>query len=313
MAQPIKKIDYATRVVGMAKYSAAVTEEIGAGLIGFIPNGLDQVYDYFFKALPFVGKVFKRRWLEQVIKLCLGITIGRGLASDIARFVFWPLGFAVGALVGSASSIGSNDTPVYHGQIRKFMYKLSGFTVAGALLGTLFGWGIGRSLQILFIGMGTGATLGVIAYTMYLVALTVAIANQKQTFHRNTGIARSLGAKIRELAKQNAKGRILLCAQDIIQQMNGPDAQSYMSEFFEEAGDAIAQSCTKKIDRHLHYLTERASGGDTQALSRLQQLVRRQGDLDGLLDRIFNERTKAKIKDEVDTYFDRWFYRFLKA
>ena len=110
-----------------------------------------------------------------------------------------------------------------------------------------------------------------------------------------------------------AKGRILVYAQDIIQQMNGSAAQSDLADFFESELDIISQMTNKKIDGHICYLTEKATHGDEQALYRLQVLVNKKTDLNKLLDRVFNARAIVKIKDEVDTRYDRWHYRFLKA
>lgn len=321
MAQNTKKLDYAQKVIGFAKYCAKVSEELGAGLLGFVPNGLEQVYDIAFKRLPLLGRVFRHRWVEQVVKLCCGVTIGQGLSSDIGRYIFWPIGFCIGALMGTGAAAKS-AIPVYQGQIRKFLYKLSGFTIGGGFIGALSVWvainwipalHTHAILQAELLGIAAGALLGVLAYFMYLVALLFVMTNQSQTFKHNVVQAKSLGAKLKEFARQNAKGRILIHAQDIIQQMNGAEAQPHMSEFFEKEFEVIAQSTNKKIERHFNYLTERACHGDHQALTKLQGLTNRKGELDKLLDRVFNTRAVAAIKDAVDTHFDRWYYDFLKT
>lgn len=321
MTQVTKKQDYAQRVIGFAKYSAKVSEELGAGLLAFVPNGLEQTYDIGLKRLPVLGKVFRHRWVEQVVKLCCGVTIGQGLASDIGRFIFWPVGFCIGALMGTGA-IADRAIPVYQGQIRKFLYKLSGFTVGGALVAGLGTWlaidwipGIQRHsvLQTELTAMLIGASLGVLAYFMYVVALLFVMSNQSQTFSHNIAQAKGLGIKLKEFARQSVKGRILIYAQDIIQQMNGPEAQPHLTEFFEKKYEVIAQATNMKIERHFNYLTERACHGDNQALARLKILSHRKGDLDKLLDRVFNARAVASIKDAVDTHFDRWHYEFLKS
>lgn len=320
MAQNVKNIDYAQRIIGFAKYFSKVSEEIATGLLGFIPNGLEQIYDNVLKRLPLLGKVFSHRWVEQAIKLCCGVTIGQGLASDIGRFIFKPIGFCIGALMGTGA-ITNRSIPVYQGQIRKFLYKLSNFTVSGALIGF-----IAASLLFLIIpslsnyslfhvalvGGGCGAGIGVLAYFMYLVALTFVMMNQTQTFRHNVHVAKGLGIKLKQYARQNAKGRIMVHAQDIIQQMNGSESQPHLAKFFENEFENISQTTNKKIERHFNYLTERACHGDNQALNRLQMLTKKKSELNKLLDRVFNSRAIAKIKDEVDTYYDRWYYQFLK-
>lgn len=310
-----------TNVIEFAKYYAKLFEEISDGIISFIPNGLEQVYDKIFKRLPLLGKCFQHRWVEQVIKLCTGITIGQGLGSDLARFIFSPIGFCVGIFIGMGARV--EQSPPYRQMgIGRFLYKLSGPTIAGALVGG----GSAALLHHFFlkeagshfflvhsIGLASGAAVGMLIYGITMLVLIAVKSQQVKDFYEQVSMAKKLGGELKESARQIAKGRILIYAQDIIQQMNGPTAQSDLAGFFEKDLDAIVQLTSKKIDRHVCYLTEKASHGDEQALYRLQMLVNRKADLNKLLDRVFNPRAIAKIKDEIDTRYDRWHYRFLKV
>lgn len=310
-----------TNIIEFAKYYAKLFEEVSDGIISFIPNGLEQIYDRGFKRLPLFNKLFQHRWVEQAIKLFTGITIGQGVGSDLARFVFKPLGFCIGALVGLTAG-KDRSLPYRQMGIGQFLYKLSGPTVAGTLVG-----GSGSALLYHFFfkqagisfflvmgaGLGIGTALGMLVYGIYLVVFTFVKSQQVKEFYEQVSMAKKLGGELKESARQIAKGRILIYAQDIIQQMNGPTAQSDLAGFFENDLDAIVQLTSKKIDRHVCYLTEKASHGDEQALYRLQILVNRKADLNKLLDRVFNPRAIAKIKDEIDTRYDRWHYRFLKV
>lgn len=310
-----------TDIIEFAKYYSRLFEELSDGIISFIPNGLEQIYDKGIKRLPVFNKLFRYRWVEQVIKLLTGITIGQGLGSDLARFIFKPLGFCIGALVGL--SAGKNRCLPYRQMgIGQFLYKLSGPTVTGALIGAgiaalLYHYFFEQAEASFFVvmsaGLGIGTALGMLVYGIYLVVFAFVKSQQVKEFYEQVSMAKKLGGELKESARQIAKGRILIYAQDIIQQMNGPTAQSDLAAFFENDLDAIVQLTSKKIDRHVCYLTEKASHGDEQALYRLQMLVNRKADLNKLLDRVFNPRAIAKIKDEIDTRYDRWHYRFLKV
>lgn len=308
-----------TNIIEFAKYYAKLLEEIGDGVISFIPNGLEQIYDKAFKRFPVLGKIFQHQWVEQVVKLGLGITIGQGVGRDVARFVFWPIGFCLGALLGIG--LKDREPPQRQHGIGQFLYKLSGPTLAGALLGAssaalLHHFVFKQAFSFVWVmslGTGSGAALGMVIYGIYMLVLTVVKSQQVKEFYEQVSMAKKLGGELKESARQIAKGRILIYAQDIIQQMNGPTAQSDLTAFFESDLDAIVQLTSKKIDRHVCYLTEKASHGDEQALYRLQVLVNQKADLNKLLDRVFNPRAIAKIKDEIDTRYDRWHYRFLKV
>lgn len=308
-----------TNVSEFAKHYAKLFEEISDGIISFVPNGLEQIYDKALKRLPLLGKGFQHPWVEQVIKLCTGITIGQGLGSDLARFIFKPIGFCIGTLIGIGRK---SEAPYRQVGIGQFLYKLSGPTIAGALSGmgvaALLYCFLLKRIGVSFflvhgIGLGSGAAVGMLIYGLYMLVLTVVKSQQIKGFYEQVSMAKKLGGELKESARQIAKGRILIYAQDIIQQMNGPTAQSDLASFFENDLDAIVQLTSKKIDRHVCYLTEKASHGDEQALYRLQMLVNRKADLNKLLDRVFNPRAVAKIKDEIDTRYDRWHYRFLKV
>lgn len=303
-----KKVDYAQQVIEFAKYYAKIFEDLSVGILGFIPDGLEQIYDQGLKRLPLLKKIFGRRWVEQAIKLICGITIGQGLATDIGRYVFWPLGFCIGALMGMGMA-RYRVAPSFPVSIKKFFYGLSVWTVSGACCGALT-WPF-YSVFIVISIMGWGALLGTILCGIYYIVLYVIQLKQIEKFYQMAQAAKELGIKLKEHIRQNAKGRILVFSQDIIQQVNGSEASLDMAAFFEKELDAITQPTNIKIDRHVKYLIEKASYGNIDALARLRSLVNKKSERDKLLDRLFNTRAIAKIKDEVDTRYDRWHYQYL--
>ena len=228
------------QIVEFAKSYAKIFEQLSEAILSFIPNGLEQIYNKGLKKLPVFSPVFQHRWVEQVVKLCTGITIGQGLSSDVARFVFWPIGWVIGFFIGMLTQ---NKPPmVLASSINKFLYKLSGATVPCTLLGALSGMLIHHFFflehpqmkLLLVVGIGSllGAFIGITIYGLYLLALTWVKSQQTQHYYQQVGVAKKLGIKLKESARQMAKGRILVYAQDIIQQMNGSAAQSDLADFF---------------------------------------------------------------------------------
>lgn len=325
-----KQESYAQHVLVWAKACGDIVEDVSRALIGFVPNGLQHFYDMTFKSLPVIGNFFAQRWVEKIIKLVTGITIGQGLAADIAYFIFKPIGFTLGALIGTGVITQLKSVPAYHGQFGKFLGSFSGQAVGGGLIGLL----ILFMSQIFFPGLipqisykevsiaiGIGAFFGLFAKSLLYLAIK-SVNNANATAIRKNGQrAKELNSKLKATAKQKAKSRILMQAQDIIQQMNGPQSQQYLEEFFNHEYEAISASTDKKIERHFDYLTDRAICGDIKALNRMQELnlVPKQGKdsekniFETMLDRLFNARAIAKLKDDVDTQYDRWHYGFLRA
>ncbi len=179
-----KQEPFALHVLAVAKVCAYFVEDVSRALLGFIPNGLNLTYDFALKSLPMVGKFFSHRWVEQVIKLCSGITIGQGLSGDIAHFIFRPIGSAIGFMLGAVIK----TVPVYQGQIGKVLYRLSGQTIGGAVFGILafliglqFISSAELNLSASFaVAAGVGAFLGLVAKAFLLIAInTVNSANAK--------------------------------------------------------------------------------------------------------------------------------------
>lgn len=324
-----KQDAYSHHLFKWAKLCGQITEDFCRGILGFIPNGLEIIYDKTLKRLPLFGKFFARRWVEQVLKLCTGITIGQGISADIGRFIFRPLGFMVGTVAALIFVRRIHKLPNYQGQIMKAFHNFSGFTVAGALigLGSLMlvkeafhfpSWTQVSSISILTFTV-LGALIGLIAKLMVsIITFMVNNANAANAW-KNMQRAKELNGILSEAAKQKAKSRILRQAQDIIQQMNGPQSQQHLEEFFTLDYDAIAANTYKKIERHFNYLTDRVCHGDVKALKRLESLNQacNQSDVsknsfEAMLDRIFNARAIFKLKDDVDTAYDRWHYQFLQ-
>lgn len=314
---------YATQVISWAKCFSDIFEDIGSGVIGFIPNGLDVLYDTILKRLPFVGELFSLSVIEQLLKLVFGITIGQGMAEFVGRFVFRPIGFMFGALFGTSVK----SQPRYNRGISILLYQLSGQTVAGALIGlvVLLGifayqpaWSISDiTPDWIVVGTMAGALLGLLAKAMWLLAVNMVASANAANIKRNVKRAKTLNQKLKVFAKQKAKSKILIHAQDVLVQMNGPDTQKQLEQFFEEEYERIAFKTYKKLDRHFDYLTDRACCGDIKALQKLYNLIpnrkkpvpKEGSPLEVMLNRIFNDKTLFVLKDDVDNTFDRWRYK----
>ncbi|MCS5708164.1 hypothetical protein CC99x_004530 [Candidatus Berkiella cookevillensis] len=313
------------------KMVADIFEDLFAGLFAFIPNGLDSIYNELLKEIPIVRILFEIRAVEIVIKLISGITIGQGVAQDVAKYLFRPIGFGLGALIGSSLAF-LKAKPQYNGSIGEILYRLSGQTVLGALFGllaTAIGFSLvsGLSLNdmnmtVVLMSLGVGACVGLMAKAMLLLSVSMVNRANAANMRRNVKRAKDLSIKLKEAAKQRAKSRILKEAQALISQVNGAQPQELMDAFFNSQFEAMAYHTYKKIDRHFNYLADRACCGDLQALKKLQLLIpARQVNkfkpvksaLEVMIDRIFNERTLFQLRDDVDNSYDRWRYADLKV
>lgn len=300
-----------------ATWFADGLEDTAKAVLLFVPNGLNAIYNDTLKRIPLIGKFFAHNSVEKVIKFSTGITITQELGNDVSYFLFRPIGFAVGYLLGLFNA--SRLAPQYQGQIGRLIAKFSGQTTLGALLGLLVSL-FQSPVSLHFMGMaaGIGALIGLFAKTIFLFALHSFQEANALAARKNVQRAKEINSKLKVAVREKAKSRILMQAQDIIQQMNGPQSQQNLAEFFQSEYDKISQSTHQKIERHFNYLADRACHGDMEALKRLQQLVLLKGQdndksaLEAMLDRMFNARAIAKIKDEVDSAYDRWQYRFLK-
>lgn len=325
MTNPEAKQDsFALNILASAKVYAYFLEDLARALLGFVPNGLNLLYDFVFKSLPLFGKFFAHRWVEQVIKLCTGITIGQGLAGDLAYYLFRPLGFVLGLVIASIFK----KVPQYQGEIGKWLYRLSAQTVGGALFGIACLLLASYFIQTVSLNMNTilfaslvGASLGLIAKVILMIAIHSVHNANALGARKNAQKAKELNAKLKSAAKLKAKSIILMQAQDIIQQMNGPQSQQFLESFFEEEYEGIANKIYQKLDRHFNYLADRAIHGDVSSLKRMQDLIPKSTNLQQgakhpfeiLVERMFNARTLFNLKDDVDTAYDRWQYRFLKV
>lgn len=180
----------------------------------------------------------------------------------------------------------------------------------GASLGGIAAWGLMLDESATAWAIGGGVGLGTISYALYMLMEYFIKLKHAHDFYQTAQAAKVLGAKLRERIQQQAKGRIMVHAQDILEQMNGGSAREEMRTFFEKHITAIASVVDVKIERHIRYLTQRASDGSVEARRRLQSLSTQQEEFTKLLDRIFHPNTIAKIKDEVDTAYDRFEYDY---
>lgn len=319
--QPVQETSI--QVMAWAKVCGNVVEDTTAAVIGFIPNGLSNLYDNLLKPIPRVGVFFQHPWVESVLKLLTGITIGQGIARDVARFLFRPIGFAVGAFIGSGGLADKGVIPHYQNQVGRALESVSAQSIGGAILSALVlcsaqffnpNWQFG--LLEYSVVMGAGAGLGLTYRAMMLAAIhTVTAANAAST-RLNADRAKKFATHLKALCKTKVRDKIKLHARDVIVQVNGEPSEN-LDEFFNTHLENVAQSIDTKIDRHLNLLTHKAVHGDFKALRRLASLCPRKGksdtELESFLERVFNQRAVHHIKDSADTFYDIWQYRALKS
>ncbi len=300
-----------------ATWFADGLEDAAKAIVLFLPNGLNAMYNDMLKRLPLVGSFFSHKGVEKLLKFCTGISISQELGRDVAYFLFRPVGYALGYLLGLLNA--GQLAPQYQGKIGQFIGKFSGQTTAGALMGLFTSLLLSASFNTILLATGIGALLGISAKTIFLFAVHSLSEANALAVRKNVQRAKEFNARLKVAVREKTKSRILREAQDIIQQMNGPQSQQNLAEFFQSEYEKISQSTYQKIERHFNYLADRACHGDVEALKRLYQLLPKQVDqgteqtaLETMLDRMFNTRAVARIKDEVDSAYDRWQYRFLK-
>lgn len=316
-----KKGNFSEHLSKSMKWGGLVVEDFFRSLIGFVPNGLNAIYDGVLKYLPVLGNLFAHRWIEQSLKLCLGITIGQGIATDVSHYLFRPIGQLFGLLFG----LVSKNIPNYSGQFGRALYRMSGQAIGGILLGfgiIFLAMKIGLLpppliTQYVFIAIALGGFFGILTKVIAVMSIRWVESANAATIRRNVSRARELNSKLKAAAKQYAKSKILMYAQDIILQMNGALSQQNLEIFFNSEYERFADNTYKKIDRHFDYLADRACHGDIKALRKLQALLPPKTNLQhspfaDMINRIFNERAIFKLKDDVDTYYDRWQYMELK-
>lgn len=305
---------------------AKAFEDISEAVIGFIPYGLSVLYDTLLKPIPLLGALFRVPTIELLLKLITGISIGKGIARDAAYYLFRPLGFALGYLIGSTYLFPMKNTVSYRGTFGKIMRQISSVMVGGTLFGLALAalveqqWGLAwlpaSKMVVYQVSAGIGAGLGCLIKLIILYAVHVVGKNQHRSQQTIYHQAKVLGKAVTLLARRQSKGRILTQAQDVLQQVNGPQSQQYLEQFFDEQYDTIANHIHDKIDRHIQFLADRACHGDRKAFQKLKELNITGKSLQGkitalssMLDKVFNRRAILKLKDAVDTAFDYWYYQ----
>lgn len=313
---------YCKRVHGWAINFACVAKDFSEGLLNMLPHALTLFYNQGLKGLPILGVFFARPSVEKSIHFCFGITLGRGLAADFAQFVFWPLGWLTGLICGLCLALFYR-APTYQGGIGRFLYYYTDEIVIGALTWVLLLafllWQQGKTLlikNVMLVAL-VGLIVALLLKSLFIGVEKILKSAQTRVVQKNAAQAKALSAALKTQAKQRAKSRILKQAQDLIQQMNGSASQRNIDLFFQEQYENIAKNLCMKIDRHFDYLADRACYGDLTALARLKELLASansdvsQGLFNDTITRIFNVRELIKIKNEVDTLYDKWQYQHL--
>lgn len=313
------KVQAPSNLVPCGRYGGDMAADVSSALLGFIPNGLNITYDSTLKKIPFLSTFFSHQWVEEVLKMVLGITIGRGLSRDLGRYVFWPLGF----LFGMNLSLFTQKPLKYQGGFGKFLYELSGQTVLGCLVG-LVALVIGVSVQpglslatlpwkIWGLAIVAGGGIGMMAKTIMLIALEAVTRANAASSRLNAKRAQKLGALLKEQLKEKTHQKVYHHARAMIEQTYGPQLESSLTNFFAHNHDKVCETTFNKIDRHINYLTDRAIHGDMDALKKLFKFYKDKatsnGSVDKMLDRIINGREIFRLKDHVDNLYDRWHYR----
>ncbi len=307
-------------VLVCARYGADLFSDVVQALLAFIPNGLNVTYNATLKRIPFVGPFFCHQWVEEVLKMVTGITIGKGLSRDLGRYVFWPMGFVLGIFI---SLFTRDETLKYKGSFGKVVNQLSGQTMLGALAGVLslvIGVYTQRALsleqlpwQVWLVAILGGGLVGMTAKTIMLLALEAVTRANAASSRLNAKRAQKLGTLLKKQLKEKTYQKVYQYARSIIEQNNGPQLESTLTSFFAHNHDNVCETTFKKIDRHITYLTDRAIHGDVAALKKLFSFYRDQnqgnGTVDAMLERIVNAREVILLKDNVDNLYDRWVYR----
>lgn len=311
-----------SNVWACARYVGDLFSDVSQAILGFIFNGLNITYDSTLKRLPYLGAFFSHTWVEETLKFILGITIGRGVSKDLGRCVFWPMGFVLGIPL---SLFVKNQKPKYQGKFGKLLYQLSGQTILGTLVGfiaLIIGVKLQAGLQLSTlswqvwgIALGAGAMVGMMSKSIMLIALEAVTRANAASSRLNAKRAQKLAGLLKKQLKEKTHQKVYRHARGIIEQNNGAQSEAKLTSFFAENHDDVCYTTFKKIDRHISYLSDRATHGDVDALKKLFRLyrdpVQANGTVDDMLNRILNEREIFALKDHVDNLYDKWTYKGL--
>ncbi len=314
---------YSQNVFHWAQTGGYVAQDIGRGILGFIPDGLIAIYDEGLKNLPVLGAIFQVSLIETLIKFPLNIL--QGLSADVSKFLIKPIGFIIGTVLGTGMITNSSKIPNYQGQIGKFIQKVSGQTLAGGLFGLLllmilpsihpiFRF-LKLTLPFYVISIGAGAILGLSFKATMLFAVQAVEAANAASSRMNAKRAQKLCEILKNRTKTKTKDFVHQQVVNVLNKYHGEAAMGYIDAFWHDNVDKLLQHPYKKIERHLAYLTDRAISGDLKSLRKLFKLYREEGEenkLETLLNRILNDRESFKIKDDADMLFDRWYYQSLR-
>ncbi len=314
---------YSQNVFHWAQAGGEVAQDIGRGILGFIPDGLIAIYDEGLKNLPIIGTVFQSSLIENLFKFPLNIL--QGLSADISKFLVKPIGFIIGTVLGTGMMTNSSKTPHYRGQIGKFIQKVSGQTLAGGLFGLMLLM-ILPSIHPMFrflkltmpfycLAIGAGAILGLSFKATMLFAVQAVEAANAASSRMNAKRAQKLCEILKKRTQTKTKEFVYQQVSTILNKYHGEAAMGYIDAFWHDNIDKLLQHPYKKIERHLAYLTDRAITGDLKSLRKLFKLYREEEEenkLETLLNRILNDRESFKIKDDADMLFDKWYYQSLR-
>jgi len=219
--------------------------------------------------------------------------------------------------------------PEYRGQLGEYLGAVSGQTVLGALLGaaclklaSLYHPSlqtVSLTFQHLLFAVCLGAFIGLISKSIKLAAINTVIAANAASARLNAKRAKKWCDRLSQKATQRGEERILDEAKKMIAQIEGDQIEDIrssdvLSEFFTENLDEISQSTLKKIQRRIHYFSDRALHGDLSALKKLAQLnnFQKNNKLEEMIDNIMDEEEMFIIRDRIDSLYDMWFYRGLR-
>ena len=317
------QFDYTSHVMKWANFCAQLIEDITGGVLGFIPNGLENIYSLYLTRIPLLGHVLKFKWIQGCFNLLSGILIGQVIARDMARFIGRPLGFILGVFIGSSILIKFSPKQEYHNQIGHLLYRISPQSMSGALisgLGLIFfhlicpQWHL--SVSTIVIGLSVGALLGLSSQALFILATHAVKATQAASSRVNAERAKQFSVQLKRLAKDKMRSEVKAQALKLIEQVHGVKERDYKA-FFEKHLIDISKGLDKKIDRHLNLLTSRAIHGDFSALKKLALMCPQNEkpalELEQFLKRILSSRTQFEIQDATDTYYDYWVYDSLKS
>ena len=318
-----KATRFKNQLLQWAQGGGNVVEDLASGVLGFIPNGIEFVYDAIFKRVP-LKFIFGLPGIEGILKLCLGITLSQFLITQLTLYVFRPLGWIIGGIAGVLLAY-FGEPPKFKQPIQHWCLQYAGQTLMGTFLsGLLLSLYIFFEPQLCFSIailqhyswiLVLGASIGLVYQSMLLIALDTFARANAASARANAKRASQLGLTLKKSAKIQAENIVEKHSHAIILQMHDVQPKQSIQNFMTQYMQVLVKRINAKLDRHFNYLTDRAMNGDLNALKKLSQFNQQQkvepNYIKKLVERMIKPKDLFLLNDQVDSLFDKWKYQFL--